>query len=187
MTAPGGTIVTPDTFTYGLSNGSGSWSHTVGSGSNRAILVFAFNFSALSGATFNGTAMTELASVLYSGSWPYKVYGLLNPASGAGSCSISNSGTYAASISYSGVGSFGAASNSTPCVVSSALGDAAVMSATSLDTGFANRGTWVLSHVIEEGWGTSSVSGAHGVVGVNLAAAGGGSPPANTTNFFRLL
>lgn len=87
-----------------------TWSHTC-AGSNRALLVQVYGGSGMTvtGVTYNGVAMTLLGNITSLIGQPVYLYGLLNPASGANSVSVSFTGTLAeaAAGSYSGVDSFG--------------------------------------------------------------------------------
>src|SRR5688572_21923212 len=82
VAAGGGGTVTFDNAALGSVRSSGAaQGFTVGSGSNRALVVGIVQANgtvdAPSGVTFNGVAMT-----LIGGTTPY-IYGLVNPASGA--------------------------------------------------------------------------------------------------------
>jgi len=89
-----------------------TWSHTVGSGSNRLLVVgvFAMSYGALpsvSGVTYNGVAMTKArADDDFNGAgWESSVWILHNPPSGAHNvvATISNYGTTVGmSVSYTG-------------------------------------------------------------------------------------
>lgn len=97
-----------------------TWTHTVGSGSSRAVLValhcFAVDVS-ITSVTYNGTAMTLLGSLNTGSTYATRIYGLLNPPVGASTVSITlscpSTTTYVqmSSTSYSGVsGGFGTVS-----------------------------------------------------------------------------
>lgn len=89
-----------------------TWSHTCGSGSNRALTVGLFGGSTdyITGVTYAGVSMTRLGAILNSsdGRFCY-FYGLLSPSTGVNNvvASASSSNVIAGqSSSYSGVGAF---------------------------------------------------------------------------------
>lgn len=107
----------------GISPANGSWTHTC-SGSDRAVIVMisrstngnANTSSIVRSATYGGIPMTELAAGVTSGSADSGhmiVWGLLNPPTGPQTVQVNTSttGNFAGnSVSYNGVGSFGAIS-----------------------------------------------------------------------------
>lgn len=86
------------------SNGSTSWSHTC-SGADRYLFVYTTTNSAggVSGVTYNGVAMTKLAS--RSGDF-MNLWGLASPSSGTNTISITGTGAGVAA-SYTGVSGTG--------------------------------------------------------------------------------
>lgn len=84
-----------------------SFNHTVSSGLNRLLLVATLDAAAsITGVTYNGVAMTQLATITFNGSNVMKIWGLLNPAAGTHAVTISWSGgsTYVRGISQSYTG-----------------------------------------------------------------------------------
>lgn len=186
MTAPIGTAVAFDAYTLGANGGAGNWSHT-NTGSDRALLAFVLATASVSSVTYDGVAMTNLVNYLYAGAYPFAIYGLINPSIGTHNVVVTTAGAvYASSTSFTGVASFGSTSAAQPNVVSSTLGDAAVMVSTSLDTGFVDHGPGPLGGNIEEGWGSPTVTGANAYLGVNLVGVSAG-PALSTTDFFRFV
>ena len=91
----------------GLTGSTITWSHTVGSGSNRILIagVTSNNADLQTGATYNGVAMTLGKKSSFTGPTMYLFY-LLNPDSGAHDIATTGSGSEvlrAASASYAGV------------------------------------------------------------------------------------
>jgi hypothetical protein len=90
-----------------------SFSHTVGSGTNKILLVFVSGnaIGNITTATYSGTSMTELDSFLpNAGNWSsgigMRLFYLINPPSGTANIVLSGSSTfsaYAAAASYFGV------------------------------------------------------------------------------------
>lgn len=109
--------ITRDAVTTDTSSTSGTdrvqtFSHTVGAGSGRALLVFVggstFNIS----ATYNGVAMTLLHTQDTAQGTSVNVLGLMTPATGANDVEVTYTtfGSHAANfwaVSYFGVDSFG--------------------------------------------------------------------------------
>lgn len=197
MTAPVGTLVAFDSHSPGISSAAGPWSHTIGSGNHRALIVAVFSFNEYSVPTYNGVAMTLLNGFLYNGAWPHRLYGMLDPPTGTHDVAFPapNSGAiWAGSWSWSGVGSFGDASiaggyaNGTNKTLTTALGDAAtfivnIFAGSGVDTpNFAARGPWCIGSQLEESWGDPSVTADHADLGVNLVAY---RAPSATTDFIK--
>ena len=65
-----------------------SWNHTIGSGSNRILMVAVSSGSSVTGVTYNGIALTELKSIVYNTPYTFSVWYLLNPPSGTYACTI---------------------------------------------------------------------------------------------------
>lgn len=86
-----------DAVTSGQANGGGpfTFSHTT-SGSNRVLVVgfviYAGGSFTVTGITYNGVAMTAIPSSAITGTYAVGLYGLIAPASGANTVSISVSG-----------------------------------------------------------------------------------------------
>ncbi len=90
--------------------GSGTtntWSHTVGSGSNRILIVSVDTGLSISGVTYGGVALTQLGIVNYNSNNEHlSLWYLLNPTSGTANVVVTASGTtfiIGVSASYSGV------------------------------------------------------------------------------------
>jgi hypothetical protein len=76
------------------SGSSNSWSHTVGNFSNRILLVWVDTGLGVSGVTFNGVALTQLAVVNYNSNNEHLyLFYLLNPPVGTYTVAVTASGT----------------------------------------------------------------------------------------------
>jgi hypothetical protein len=113
-----------------------TWSHTVGSGNNRYLLI-GYVGGTTNGVTYNGTALTLLGEVFESSAGVYyRLYGLANPAVGTHDAVVTSSVAavkVAFSISLSGV--FGIGNVVTEQVVSSII-------STDIDTTYPS--SWVV-------------------------------------------
>jgi len=120
-----------DAFTQGPNSSitstpsTSTWTHTVGSGSSRAVLVAIHSYNSnysVTSATYGGTAMTLLGTIpYYAGAWAEtRIYGMLNPPTGASTVSLTvstidrSTDFQMSSTSYSGVsGGFGTVTTAT--------------------------------------------------------------------------
>jgi hypothetical protein len=154
-----GTITTIDFGTFG-----GSYTPiTVGSGSNRALLVaLATSSATTSSMTWNGVALSSLGSVDNS-SDRLELYGLVNPASGTQTLSVSlGAGQWGliSAISFRGVNQTGG-TTSFPGFNSGGATDHLNISSSALDLVFAaqwdNGGTaWDGANLVASNNGTNS-------------------------------
>jgi hypothetical protein len=174
--------ITFDSYNPGIANSYGTWPHAMGSGSGGVLLVPVFSFGEYDVPTYNGVAMTLLCGFLHNGSWPYRLYGLLNPTPGENGVDLEGTtAAWAASYSWTGVASFGDAEIGTApptgLSISSAAGDVVVMvidpfqGTAAVDSGFTARGTWCVGTSVEESAGAATVTGATANLGVSLVAA----------------
>lgn len=98
-------------------SGTETWSHTIGTNSNRLLVVFIYGASTdlLTGVTYGGTALTQTAKFHGASAWMY-AYSMLNPPSGTASIVASSGGQMGgAAVSY-----YGAAQTSNPEAFSAA-------------------------------------------------------------------
>lgn len=137
-----GTIVTATSIT---------WSHTC-TGSNLALVVAVFGdltSDLVTGATYNGVAMTKLGSTQVPADRFIYLFGLLNPATGANNVVVSASSSIrldGVSASYTGVSAFETAVTSTAASPATSL----TLTAT---TGVAN--CWLVAN-FKQDLGTST-------------------------------
>lgn len=87
-------------FVNSNATNSNSFSYTVGSGSNRCLVVFILHSDTVTGVTYNSVAMSSADSVTGGGANLYAYY-LVNPASGSNTLSISHSGVGVPQVSIS--------------------------------------------------------------------------------------
>jgi hypothetical protein len=153
------TTIAFDSYTAGnhVDPGSGtlSWNHTC-TGANRVLFVVGKDNAGITGITYNGVAMTRLASVSDPTYGVLAVWGLLNPASGTNSIVATISGTAfidLSSISYTGM---------TGLTLPDATATQSLLSVSSITTSITtvNANAWVLVATIgQTGFTFSAGSG----------------------------
>lgn len=81
-----------------------TWTHTCAADATMLYVGVRDDTGAVSGITYNGVAMTLVASIVSDGAHTYYLYRLVNPSSGSNTVSVSGPGTVGGvSASYKGV------------------------------------------------------------------------------------
>lgn len=168
-------------------NGTVTWTHVVGSGTGRYLLVgFSLGAAAATATaatftvTFAGSTMTQLAKVeAYAsggGNGEVFLYGLLNPTSGSGTVSITTSGAgtiTGGSLSFAGASGVGtavsASGHSTTVSVSVTGASANNMVGAQIGAGSALSSTGNTQEYIATGNGSTSAGNSAGSVSASAA------------------
>lgn len=126
---PSGVTVTPVAFQSAVTSTSGSFSLNVGSGSNRLLVVWVGG-SAITGVTYNGTAMTQIGSTVDGST---SMWRLVNPTSGSNTVSITGTVNVAIAAAFNNVHQTTPVANNASSVSSGSSASVAITSGTSND------------------------------------------------------